>query len=90
MVTCRKKEAKFVYNSCDNESHKLYGPTYVDFLNLSSGDVYGQVLLWIQFVDCEAHFYSFPSITGLSEHIVAVSILVEDISFVLALPSSHL
>ena len=78
-----------MYNSCDHESHKLYGPTYVDFMNLTSDTVYGQVLLWIQFVDCEARFYSFPSITGLSEHVVAVSIMVEDISFVAVLFCPH-
>lgn len=79
-MICRKKVAKFVYRNDSNQIRTLFGPSLVNFYGVQS-DVYGQVFLWIQFVDSKAQFYSFPNASELSDHIVGLSIIVKSANF---------
>ena len=82
-MICRKKVAKFVYRNDSNQIRTLFGPSLVNFYGVQS-DVYGQVFLWIQFVDSKAQFYSFPNASELSDHIVGLSIIVKSANFLVS------
>ena len=73
--------AKFVYSNINNNLRTLYGPSLVNFYYGAKGDVYGQVYLWIEFVDRFTKFYLFPKLSNPPTHIVALSIVVKNARF---------
>lgn len=76
-VTSRKRVASFVYSTLHNPLEILYGPRTVPFADIVTGEEYGKVDMYIEYVERFATFCRFPSLKGLSSHVCCLSIVIK-------------
>lgn len=66
-----------MYSTQHNPLEILYGPRTVPFADIVTGEEYGKVDMYIEYVERFATFCRFPSLKGLSSHVCCLSIVIK-------------